>query len=102
MEKKEDIMKNMSKKIPLFKNEDQEREFWSKNSPLDFMDVNSVEQGVFPNLKPTMKSISIRLPENMLEQLKILAHKRDIPYQSLVKLYLGREILMERRGLESS
>lgn len=65
------------------------------------MDANSAEQGVFPNLKPTMKSISIRLPENMLEQLKILAHKRDIPYQSLVKLYLGREILMERRALGS-
>ncbi len=94
-------MKNGSKKTPLFKNEDREREFWSKNSPLDFMDVSSAEQGVFPNLKPTMKSISIRLPENMLEQLKILAHKRDIPYQSLVKLYLGREILMERRALES-
>ena len=95
-------MKNTRKKIPLFKNEDQEREFWSKNSPLDFMDITSVEQGTFPNLKPTMKSISIRLPEHMLEQLKILAHKRDIPYQSLVKLYLGREILMERRALESS
>ena len=95
-------MKNTRKKIPLFKNEDQEREFWSKNSPLDFMDITSVERGVFPNLKPTMKSISIRLPEHMLEQLKILAHKRDIPYQSLVKLYLGREILMERRSLESS
>lgn len=91
----------MRKKIPLFKNEDQERDFWSRNSPLDFMDVDSVGQGVFPNLKPTMKSISIRLPENMLEQLKILAHKRDIPYQSLVKIYLGREILMERRALES-
>ena len=95
-------MKNTRKKIPLFKNEDQEREFWSKNSPLDFMDIASVEQGAFPNLKPTTKSISIRLPEHMLEQLKILAHKRDIPYQSLVKLYLGREILMERRTLESS
>ncbi len=95
-------MKNKRKKIPLFKDEDQERDFWSKNSPLDFMDVHSVERGVLPNLKPTMKSISIRLPENMLEQLKILAHKRDIPYQSLVKLYLGREILMERRALESS
>ena len=95
-------MKNTRKKIPLFKNEDQEREFWSKNSPLDFMDITSVEQGAFPNLKPTMKSISIRLPEHMLEQLKILAHKRDIPYQSLVKLYLRREILMERRALESS
>ena len=95
-------MKNRRKTIPLFKNEDQEREFWSEHSPLDLMDVTSVEQGVFPNLKPTMKSISLRLPENMLEQLKILAHKRDIPYQSLVKIYLGREILMERRALESS
>ncbi len=95
-------MKNTRKKIPVFKNEDQEREFWSKNSPLDFMDITSVEQGAFPDLKPTTKSISIRLPEHMLEQLKILAHKRDIPYQSLVKLYLGREILMERRALESS
>ena len=94
-------MKNARKKIPLFKNEDQEREFWSKNSPLYYMDINSVEQGVFPNLKPTMRSISIRLPEHMLEQLKILAHKKDIPYQSLVKLFLGREILMERRALES-
>ena len=94
-------MKNTRKKIPLFKNEEQEREFWSKNSPLDYMDINAVEQGIFPNLKPTMKSISIRLPEHMLEQLKILAHKRDIPYQSLVKLFLGREILMERRTLES-
>jgi len=95
-------MKNTRKKIPLFKNEDQEREFWSKNSPLDFMDVDSARQVAFPNLKPTLKSISIRLPEHMLEQLKILAHKRDIPYQSLVKLFLGREILMERRTLESS
>ena len=95
-------MKKTYKKIPRFKNEDQEREFWAKHSPLDFMDTCSFEPGVFPNLKPTMKSISIRLPENMLEQLKILANKRDIPYQSLLKLYLGREILMERRALESS
>ena len=101
MEKKENTMKNTRKKIPLFRNEDQEREFWSNNSPLDYMDINSVEQGVFSDLKPNMRSISIRLPEHMLEQLKILAHKRDIPYQSLVKLFLGREILMERRALES-
>ena len=101
MLKKEDTMKNTRNRIPVFKNEDEEREFWAKHSPLDFMDAKSIEQGIFPNLKPTMKSISIRLPENMLEQLKILAHKRDIPYQSLVKLFLGREILMERRTLES-
>ncbi len=94
-------MKNTHKTIPLFENEDQEREFWSKNSPLDFMNTSSPERGVFPNLKPTTKSISIRLPEYMIEQLKILAHKKDIPYQSLVKLYLGREILMERRAQEA-
>ena len=92
---------NRNKKIPLFKNEDQERDFWSKNSPLDFMDVKSARQGAFPDLKPTLKSISVRLPVHMLEELKILAHKRDIPYQSLVKLYLARNILMERRALES-
>jgi len=91
-------MKNTNKTIPLFENEDQEREFWSNNSPLDYMDINSSRNGVFPNLKPTTKSISIRLPEYMIEQLKILAHKKDIPYQSLVKLYLWREILMERRA----
>ena len=96
------MKRNRNKKIPLFKNEDQERDFWSKNSPLDFMDAQSARQGAFPNLKPTLKSISIRLPVHMLEELKILAHKRDIPYQSLVKLYLARNILMERRALESS
>jgi len=96
------MKRNHNKRIPLFKNEDQEREFWSKHSPLDFMDVESARQGAFPDLKPTLKSISIRLPVHMLEELKILAHKRDIPYQSLVKLYLARNILLERRALESS
>jgi len=92
------MKRNRSKKIPLFKNEDDERDFWSKNSPLDFMDVKAARQGAFPNLKPTVKSISIRLPVHMIEELKILAHKRDIPYQSLVKLYLARNILLERRA----
>jgi predicted DNA binding CopG/RHH family protein len=95
-------MKRNRKGIPVFKNEEQEREFWSRNSPLDFMDVDSARQGAFPDLKPTLKSISMRLPEDMLEELKILAHKKDIPYQSLAKLYLAREILMERRALKSS
>ena len=95
-------MKHNRKRIPVFKNEDQEREFWSKNSPLDFMEVKSAGQAAFPDLRPTLKSISIRLPEDMLEELKILAHKRDIPYQSLAKLYLAREILIERRAAQSS
>jgi len=95
-------MKHNRKKIPVFKNEYQEREFWSKNSPLDFMEVKSVRQAAFPDLRPTLKSISIRLPDDMLEELRILAHKRDIPYQSLAKLYLAREILMERRANQPS
>jgi len=66
------------------------------------MDRTSVRKGVFPNLKPSLKSVSIRLPEDMLEELKVLAHKKDVPYQSLVKIYLSREILMERRNLKAS
>ncbi len=90
-------MKKKNKQIPVFQNEDQEREFWAKNSPLDYMKSSSVSLGNFPKLKPTLKSISIRLPENMLNELKILANKRDIPYQSLAKLYLSRQILMDRK-----
>jgi len=94
-------MKYNRKRIPVFKNEDQERKFWAKNSPLDFMEVESARRAAFPNLKPTLTAISIRLPGNMLEELKTLAHKRDMPYQSLLKLYLAREILIERRAIQS-
>ena len=90
-------MKTKTKQIPVFQNEDHEREFWAENSPLDFMDTSSVSIGSFPNLKPTLKSISIRLPENMLDELKIFAHKRYVPYQSLAKLYLSRQILIDRK-----
>jgi predicted DNA binding CopG/RHH family protein len=92
-------MNNKAKQIPAFKSEEDEREFWATHSPLDFMDCTSARKGVFPDLKPTLKSISIRLPEDMLEDLKVLAHKKDVPYQSLAKMYLAREILMERRTL---
>lgn len=95
-------MKEKVKSIPHFKSEDEEREFWSTHSPLDFMNRSSARKAVFPNLKPTLKSVSIRLPEDMLEELKVLAHKKDVPYQSLAKMYLAREILMERRALKTS
>ena len=93
-------MKTKVKQVPAFKSEDKEREFWKTHSPLDFMDRTTVRKGVFPDLKPSLKSVSIRLPEDMLEELKVLAHKKDVPYQSLVKIYLSREILMERRNLK--
>ncbi len=95
-------MKKKTEQIPVFKTEDEEREFWATRSPLDFMDRASVRKGIFPELKPSLKSISIRLPEDMLEDLKVLAHKKDVPYQSLAKIYLAREILIERRTLKAS
>lgn len=81
-----------------FKTEDEERDFWEKHSPLDFFDKESAKQGSFPNLKPTLKSVSIRLPQSMIDDLKILANKRDIPYQSLAKMYLSWGIQSERKN----
>jgi len=86
----------MNKKIPKFKNEDEEREFWATHSPLDYFDPSKFKRTSFPKLKPSLKSISIRLPEDMLAELKILANKKDVPYQSLAKIYLARQIALER------
>lgn len=81
------------KKIPKFKNENDEREFWSKNDSIDYVDWSKAEVNpVFPNLKPSTKSISIRLPESMINRLKMKANERDVPYQSLVKLILSKEL----------
>ncbi|MGA2296293.1 MAG: BrnA antitoxin family protein [FCB group bacterium] len=84
------------KKRPRFKNEDEERKFWLKNDSSDFIDWKNSKAGLFPNLKPSVKSISIRLPEMMLSKLKILANKSDIPYQSLIKLYLNERLEQEK------
>jgi predicted DNA binding CopG/RHH family protein len=89
-------MKKMKTKIPKLKNEDEEREFWATHSPLDYFDSKNFRRGSFPNLKPSLKSISIRLPEDLLVELKTLANKRDVPYQSLAKLFLARQIVLER------
>ena len=91
-------MKTLEKTRKAFTNEDEEREFWSTHSPLDFFDTSKAKRAFFPNLKPSLKSISIRLPEDMLDELKILANKRDVPYQSLAKMYLAWGIQVERRG----
>ena len=89
-------MKKTHRKIPKFKNEDQEREFWTTHSPLDYFDTGDIKRASFSKLKPSLKSISIRLPEDMLAELKILANKKDVPYQSLAKIYLARQIALER------
>ena len=92
-------MKKTDNHMPVFKNEDEEREFWATHSPLDYFDSNDLSRTSFPNLKPSLKSISIRLPVHMLQELKILAQKIDVPYQSLAKLYLARQIALERGSI---
>ena len=92
-------MKTLAKNKKTFKTEDQERAFWSTRSPLDYFDVSKARRSYFPNLKPSMKSISVRLPVDMLDELKILANKKDVPYQSLLKMYLSWGIIAERKAL---
>jgi predicted DNA binding CopG/RHH family protein len=89
------------KKVPRFKTEDQERAFWATHSPLDYFDTTTAKTASFPNLRPSLKSISIRLPEDMVDELKVLANKRDVPYQSLAKLYLSWGIRSERAAMKA-
>ena len=91
-------MKTRRANRPRFRTEDQERDFWAAHSPLDFFDVSKAKRASFPNLKPSLRTISIRLPEDLLAELKVQAHKRDIPYQSLAKLYLAWGVRSEREA----
>lgn len=83
------------KKIPHFKNEDAEFEFWSSHDVTDYFDTSKAERVIFPNLKLTTNSISLRLPEWLLASLKQLANKRDVPYQSLMKMFLVERVEQE-------
>ncbi len=83
------------KEIPKFKNDEEERKFWSEHDSTEYVDWSKGKRGVFPNLKPSTKTISLRLPESMLEELKLLANKNDVPYQSLVKVFLSERIESE-------
>ncbi len=82
----------MRKKIPKFKNEDEERAFWATHNSTEFIDWKKAKRALLPNLKPSVKTISLRLPAAMLEELKLLANKKDVPYQSLVKIFLSERI----------
>ncbi len=84
-------MKNL-KTIPDFKSEDEEQEFWDKHDSTDYLDWSKSDIAVFPRLKPTTKTISLRVPEYMLEELRSIANKRDVPYQSLIKIFLKQRI----------
>jgi len=85
------------KKIPVFKNEDEERAFWASHNSTEFVDWKKAKKVTFSNLKPTTKTISLRLPEFLLDELKLIAHKRDVPYQSLIKIFLKDRIDKELR-----
>ena len=82
----------MKKKIPKFKSESEERLFWQKHDSSEYVDWSDAENVVMPKLKPSTRSISIRLPESMIEDLKVLANKRDVPYQSLLKIFISERI----------
>jgi len=83
------------KKIPEFKNEDEEREFWASHDSTEYVDWKKAQRVVLPELRPSLKTISLRLPESMIEELKLLAHKKDVPYQSLLKIFLSEKIQEE-------
>ncbi|MBU4210489.1 BrnA antitoxin family protein [Patescibacteria group bacterium] len=81
------------KKIPKFKNENEEREFWATHDSTEYVDWSkAVKNPVFPNLKPSTETISLRLPKYLLARLKELANSKDVPYQSLLKIFLSERI----------
>ena len=93
------MAKKAKKKIPRHKSEEKEQEFWSEADSTDYIDWSKSRRLVLPNLKPSLKTISIRIPEHMLAELKLLANKRDVPYQSLLKLFLAEKLEEELQRL---
>lgn len=88
----------MKKTMPKFRSEDEEREFWATHDSTEHIDWKKAKRVVLPNLKPSLKTISLRLPEAMIEELKLLANKRDVPYQSLLKIFLSEKIAEELKA----
>jgi predicted DNA binding CopG/RHH family protein len=88
----------MKKKLPEFKNEDAERKFWATADSTEYVDWPSGKRRKFVQLKPSLKTISLRLPVSMIEDLKVLANRRDVPYQSLLKVFLAERLARERRA----
>lgn len=81
------------KKIPKFKNEAAEKKFWKTHDSTQYVDWSKAQRGVFPNLKPSSQSISLRIPSHILARLKMQANELDVPYQSLMKQYIAKEVL---------
>ena len=88
-------MSKQRKNIPSFKSEEEERAFWETHDSTDYLDWTKTQQVIMPNLKPSTKTISLRLPQHLLDSIKAAANARDVPYQSLIKVWL-QEKLHER------
>ncbi len=85
-------MKKQLKTLPKFSTEEDERAFWEKHDSSDYLDWDVAQKVVLPNLKPTTKTISLRMPQHLLDSLKAAAHSRDVPYQSLIKVWLQEKL----------
>ena len=85
----------MKKRIPRFKSEAAERKFWASHDSADYIDWSKAERVTLTSLKPSSQTISLRLPKPMLERLKLLANKRDVPYQSLLKIFVAERLKEE-------
>lgn len=83
-------------KIPKFKSEDQERKFWSRVNLAEYFKAEDFESVSFPNLKPSSRSIALRIPEYLIVRLKERANELDVPYQSLIKEYIARGVLQRQ------
>lgn len=83
------------KKLPIFKSEDEERDFWATHDSTDYFDWSKAQFAIFPNLKLSTETISLRLPAGLLAEIKQLANKKDVPYQSLMKVFLAEKVREE-------
>jgi len=88
----------MKKPLPKFRTEDQEREFWATHDSTEYVDWSKAQRTRLPKLKPSLRTISLRLPVSMIHDLKVLANQRDVPYQSLLKVFLAERLAHERRS----
>ncbi len=92
----------MKKPIPKHKNEDAEREFWATHESTDYIDWRRGKRTPLANLKPSSQTISLRLPKPMLDRLKLLANKRDVPYQSLLKIFVAERLKVEFESTDNN
>lgn len=91
-------MKKKFKPIPKFKTEDEERDFWATADTTEYFDINKPVKFNFSRLKPSTESISLRLPSYLLARIKQIANFKDVPYQSLIKIFLAERVAKELKG----